>query len=383
MLIVARNQFLWHLMNNELKINPKILEWARQECGYSKGQVASRINIDHEKYSTWEETGTGLSLDDLIALSKVFKRQIAFFFLPNVPPKTEKPTDFRNLEPAQAKLTDKALLAIRRTVRFQEFLLQLNGSEYYERKYSWLSQYRELFSTSPVDSDRSANWIRNLLGYPVSEQLADNIDTETSYKRWRNSVERELGIYVFQFAMPEREVQGFSYSSSFPYCIAINNIFPPTSRTFTLFHELSHILKSQSGLCKPHEMFSREDSIEYDCNAFAGSLLVPTEEVILARDKNTIFEYATNFKVSSEVYLRRLFTLEYITEIEFFHLLGEIRRSVKPTRPHYSTSPVSKSINSRGEALFNSAVDAMEKKRISYSLASDILGLKVNYLVGL
>ncbi|MBA7694349.1 hypothetical protein ES703_102957 [subsurface metagenome] len=370
-------------MNNELKINPKLLEWAREDCGYSKPEAASRVRVEQEQYSAWENTGTGLSLDNLIALSKVFKRQIAFFFLPTVPPKTKKPTDFRNLEPSQAKLTDKTLLAIRRTVRFQEFLLQLNGPEYYEQKYSWLSKYKKVFPTLPVGSDGSADWVRNILGYPVNEQLANNSDSTASYKRWRNSVERELGIHVFQFAMAEREVQGFSYSGSFPYCIAINNVYPPTSRTFTLFHELSHILKSQSGLCKPHDTFTRGDSVEYDCNAFAGSLLVPSEEVIPAHDKNTIFEYATRFKVSSEVYLRRLFTLGHISENDFFPLLNEIRRSVITTEPHYSRSPINRSINSRGVALFNSTVDAMDKKRISYSLASDILDLKINYLVGL
>jgi Zn-dependent peptidase ImmA (M78 family)/transcriptional regulator with XRE-family HTH domain len=370
-------------MNNELKINPKLLEWAREECGYSKSEAADRVGVKQEEYSAWEDTGTGLSLDDLVALSKVFKRQIAFFFLLNVPPKTKKPADFRNLEPSLAKLTDKTLLAIRRTVRFQEFLLQLNGSEYYGKKYSWFSKYKETFPTLPADPDVSANWFRDILDYPVNEQLADNVDSVASYTRWRNSVERELGIHVFQFTMAEREVQGFSFSDSFPYCIAINNVYPPTSRTFTLFHELSHILKNQSGMCKPHDTFSRGDSVEYDCNAFAGSLVVPSEEVVPAHGKETIFDYATRFKVSSEVYLRRLFTLGHVSEAEFFDLLEQIRRAVIPPKLHYSGSPINRSINSRGEALFNSTVDAMNKKKISYSLASDILDLKINYLLGL
>jgi len=372
-------------MSNELKINPKLLKWAREECGYSKQEIASKIHVDQEQYTVWEDTGTGLSLSDLTALSKVCKRQIAFFFLPNIPPKTKKPTDFRNLEPDQAKLTDKTLLAMRRTVRFQDFLLQLQGLEYHQNKYSWLFEYQKSFHGLPLDSDESIDWIRNLLGYPVHEQLADKINSEASYKRWRNSIERNLGIHVFQFTMSKFEVQGFSYSDSLPYCITINNAYPATSRTFTLFHELSHILKSQSGLCKPDDTVVRrkETSVEYDCNSFAGSLLVPSEEVILAKDKDTIFKYATKFKISSEVYLRRLFALGYVSETEFFRLLDEIRKSVLPTRPHYSKSQVNKSINSRGLALFNSTLDAMSQRRISYSLASDILGLKINYLFGL
>jgi len=371
-------------MNNELKINPKLLKWAREECGYSKLEIADKIHVDQEQYSAWEDTGTGLSLNALITLSKVCKRQIAFFFLPNIPPKTKKPTDFRNLEPTLAKLTYNTLLAIRRTVRFQDFLLQLHGPEYYENKYSWLSEYQNAFRALPVDSDDSTSWIRNLLGYPVHEQLADKIDSETSYSRWRTSIEHNLGIHIFQFAMSKFEVQGFSYSDSLPYCITINNLYPATSRTFSLFHELSHILKSQSGLCKPDDTVIRrqETSVEYDCNSFAGSLLVPSKEVIPANDKDTIFKYASKFKISSEVYLRRLFALDYVSETEFFHLLDEIHKSVLPTKPHYSKSQVNRSINSRGRALFDSTLDAMNQGRISHSLASGILGLKINYLFG-
>jgi len=371
-------------MSAELKINPKLLQWAREECGYSPAEIAIRLHIDQEKYLEWESTGTGLDLNDLIALSKALKRQIAFFFLPSVPPKTRKPTDFRNLEPASARLSQKTLLAIRHTAWFQDFLLQLQGVDYYRDKYSWISRFKESFADK-LDSNKSVLWLRNLLSYPIEEQTAGDINAAASYKRWRNSVEQNLGIHVFQFSLPKEEVQGFSYSDSFPYCITVNSAYPPTSRTFTLFHELAHILNSQSGLCRPDATVLRSDdtAIEHDCNAFAGALLVPDKEVIRARDKDTIYKFASRLKVSSEVYLRRLFALDLVSENEFFLLLDEIRRSVLPTRPHYPKSPIARSINSRGEALFNSAIEAMNQRKVSYSLAADILGLKINYLSNL
>jgi Zn-dependent peptidase ImmA (M78 family) len=370
-------------MNSKLKINPKLLRLAREECGYSPIEMATRIHVEHEQYLMWEETGIGLGLNDLFALSKECKRQKAYFFLPSVPPKTKKPTDYRNLEHVHAKLSSKTLLAIRRTARFQDFLLQLHGPDYYLDKYAWLTVYRRSFN-GQFNSKESIEWIRNLLEYPIEEQMAANFNSDNSYKRWRNSVENKLGIHVFQFGMPTNEVQGFSYSDSLPYCITINNAYTATSRTFTLFHELSHILRNQSGLCKPDDTVVREEDTptEYDCNSFAGTLLIPTEVVIPAKDKDTIFAYATKFKISSEVYLRRLFSLGYVSEKEFFSLLDEIRRAVLPSSPHHATQ-VGKSINSRGEALFNSTLYAMNQGRVTYSLASDILGLKINYLTDL
>jgi len=207
-------------MNNTLTINPSILRWAREECGYSPPEIASKIHVDQKQYAEWENSGTGLGLKDLISLSKVCKRQIAFFFLPNVPQKTEKPVDFRNLAPPLSNLSDKTMLAIRRTAQFRDFLLQLQGIEYYREKYSWLPEFRKSFD-SRQDSDESVEWIRNILDYPIDEQTIPKITSNDSYKRWRNSIEQTLGIHVFQFSMPTEEVQGFSYADSLPYTITI------------------------------------------------------------------------------------------------------------------------------------------------------------------
>jgi Zn-dependent peptidase ImmA (M78 family) len=368
-------------MDNEITINPKILEWAREECGFSKPDMANKMHVGIEKYATWEENGTGISLEELKNVSKICKRQIAVFFWPTVPPKTKKPTDYRNLEAKQSRLTEKSLLSIRRTERYQEFLLQLHGKEYYQEKYKWIEEYKGKFRNFTSNIELIAQWVRNLLHYSIEEQINDTISIEDSYKKWRNRVEQYLGIHVFQFSMNETEIQGFSYSDSYPLCITVNNVYAPASRTFTLFHEIAHILKSESSLCKPHDAYTKESNeVEYYCNQFSGSLLVPTNNVISVYDKDTIFEYAKSFKVSSEVYLRRLLALKKVSETDFFVLLDKIRKSVQPVPPHYPKFPITKAINSRGAALFDSTINAMNSKEISYSLASDILGVKINYL---
>ena len=39
------------------QINPKILEWAREESGYSVENISSILEIDVERYNQWENTG--------------------------------------------------------------------------------------------------------------------------------------------------------------------------------------------------------------------------------------------------------------------------------------------------------------------------------------
>jgi Zn-dependent peptidase ImmA (M78 family) len=97
-----------------------------------------------------------------------------------------------------------------------------------------------------------------------------------------------------------------------------------------------------------------------------------------------IYKKARSLKISSEVYLRRMKTLNLISDKIFFELLDEIRSKVTPPSKGFAIlSQLQKSINSRGQHLFNTVVEASKYNRISYSSASDILGLKINHFLNL
>ena len=51
---------------------------------------------------------------------------------------------------------------------------------------------------------------------------------------------------------------------------------------------------------------------EYLINSYTGSLLLPKNVIIPTEDPDEIFIYSKRFKISSEVYLRRLKDLNYI-----------------------------------------------------------------------
>lgn len=365
--------------NVVLNINPDAVRFAREEAGCSVPEITSKLGIGEGQYLELEGTGTNVSFDMLRVIARTYKRQIAFFFLPEIPKKLIKPTDYRNIDLLGQGLSGKTLLAIRRSNRFRNILLELNGSEYYKTKYEWLSHYVANLKNYPLDYTDVAVWIRQLLNYTLEDQI-DDASLQQSYLNWRNSFERHLGINVFQFNMPTAEIQGFSYSDTYPYCIAVNGSYSIASRIFTLFHELAHILRMQSGLCIPDDVRS-DQTIELDCNSFAGKVLLPDQVLVTTLDPKEIYKRARKLKVSSEVYLRRLYSLERISDSEFFALLGEIRSSVKLSTGFGISTPLQKSLNTRGRTLFNSVIEAVNRERISYSRASDVLGLKINYLL--
>ena len=368
-------------MQNPVNINPLILKWAREESGLTISDILPELKISSNTYNDWEKSGQNVPFKSLRSIAKLYKRQIACFFLVEIPKKKKRPKDFRNLKVFSGKLSPTTLLAIRRTHRYSEILLELNGKEYYERKTSWAKEFFEKFGSSDSIGDMEIiSWIRNKINISLEDQMK-YANQSQALKAWRNAIEDNLGISVFQFGMPVEEVQGFSIFEGNPYSIVINSKHSPTARIFTIFHELGHLLKKQSGLCF-HDRIEKNQKIEFECNDFAGKLLIPTEALVYADSSEEIYRLSRKLKVSSEAFLLRLKSDGMIDNDLFFNLLDDIRQKVKiPSKSFGIATPVQKSINSRGNHLFSTVTDAAYNSRISFSQASDILGVKVNHLM--
>jgi len=181
--------------------------------------------------------------------------------------------------------------------------------------------------------------------------------------------------------MPPNEIQGFCLVDNLPYSIVINSANYITGKIFTIFHELGHLIKKQSGICYPDKIINTQ-IIEFECNSFAGNVLIPSEAVYPVLSADGIYKQANKLKVSSEAYLRRQKSLGLINDNVFFELLKEIRgKVIKIPKPFGRATQVQKSISSRGQHLFNSVSEAANNNKISYTLASDVLGIKLNHLL--
>ena len=74
-----------------VNINPSVLLWARQEAGYNIDEVATKLSVNSDLYEVWEKEGKDIPFGKLQNLATYYKRQIAVFFLPEVPAKIKKP----------------------------------------------------------------------------------------------------------------------------------------------------------------------------------------------------------------------------------------------------------------------------------------------------
>lgn len=360
-----------------IDVNSKILIWAREERGLSLEEAAEKLKIEVLNLSEWEN-GKQISVSNLENIAHVYKRQSAVFFLEQVPEKVKKPKDYRNLAVSGSNFSPEAMLAIRRAERYLKIERDLFDSEYWNTQYSWLENFNG--RTENIEEEIVA--LRNLLG--IKPGYSSIKKAEDLFRKLRNKFEEKLGIFVFQFPMPENEFDGFSYAfDQFPYAIVVNNQNQPVKKIFTLFHELAHILKHDPAACKNTYNEDNILPVELQCNNFAGKFLVPTDLLEVTDSVEKIFALASKFNISGEVYLRRLSEENKISKKKFFELLELVREksnslaSKKKKKQEGGPSMVVQSKSTRGNKFFETVATAALDGKITYSAASDLLGLKV------
>lgn len=292
-------------------INPKILAWARRQAGLSVSEVADRMKKDPAIIESWENgnsTPTYVQLETLAY--KVFKRPVALFFFPKPPEEPALEGSFRTLPAPEAEdLDSDTRYKIREARAFQLSLYELNGNTNPSERR--IFEDIEIGTQDPVSE--VAESVRRYLGVEVEARHARTSATEW-FKECRRVVE-DAGIYVFKSSFKQREVSGFCLYDAVLPVIYINNSTSPTRQTFTLFHELAHILLRISGVTKLHDEYintlsDNERRIEVFCNQFAAEVLVPEADFKIRTDQlppreELISELALVYKSSRETILRR------------------------------------------------------------------------------
>ena len=253
---------------------------------------------------------------EILAYS-IYKRPIAFFFFPDAPEEEDIVSSFRTLPKGEVNnLPPRIHYLLRKAKSYQICLSELYDSER-RTKGRTTAHFRSYSSSS---ARIMAKTIRSYLGIRIEEQLEWK-NEEAAFKQWRKALS-ESGVYVFKDSF-KATTKGSQPSPLSSFClddpeypiVYINNNNSITRQSFSLFHELAHILRNTSGIeyrgypDSGSTFDSRE--LEVFCNRFASLFLVPMEDF---RRRMTNFDVndisvsrlGSLYKVSREVILRRL-----------------------------------------------------------------------------
>ena len=358
-------------------INGEVLRWARESIGVAPEKAAKRANVAIDIYKKWESGEDVPSMPRLRKLANLFKRPLPVFLLPHLPKSPPLPKDFR--KPAaiiKQPLGESSLMAVRKARWYQTVAKELMDD---------LGQPVHSFEVPNLKSVPLVDIINDIRKLDIDMQVSWGNNWE-ALKRWRMYLE-EQGIFVFQFPMPVEEIRGFSLvREEHPPVIVISSQDSPHGRIFTLFHEYSHILLEESGLCIPSEAIDKgQQEVEKLCNEFAGNFLVPTphlkesiKESQFSKIEELIPDLSKEFIVSQFVILRRLYSVKKVDYKEYQRLFKELRKGVKKVESaggnFYKNQYAEK-----GKRFISLVVEAESGKKITLSRALDYLGIKTRH----
>jgi Zn-dependent peptidase ImmA (M78 family)/DNA-binding XRE family transcriptional regulator len=382
-------------------INPALLTWARETAGFTPAEAANRLKIDETRLAAWEDPAheDAPSIPQLRKIAALFKRPLAVFYLEEAPPRFAVMRDLRRLPGVGARSYSPAVqLEIRAANERRELALELAADLEQEILRFTLT------ATMQEDSEAVGERIRAALGVTTELQLhwRDN-DGRAAFNAWRNRIEN-LGVLVFQTTrFPSEEASGFAIAADTLPVIAVNRDDVLTRRTFSLVHELAHLMIRVSGVSEleTDEKRPPEDQlIEVFCNSVAAAALIP-RDVLLAEPRvaaqgqhstnwsdTEISDLAHQFSVSREALLRRLLTFNRTTD-EFYRqkrvqYIGEFaanqkRKKEKAAETEMKRNMPQETVSNFGGRLVNMLLDNYHQERMTLSEVSGYLGLKVKH----
>ncbi len=366
----------------EALITPEVLKWARERrIRLSIEYAAEKLNVTPARLEAWEAGTERPTFAQLKKIANRYKTHISVFYLPEPPTDFKLLTDHRKL-PELLTADEKQL----KELEEQAYRLNANIIEAYERRET-LIEFYELLEESPPEvplelseadaPEPVAQEIRDFLQFNTSLLQQCN-DDRSALKLWRQIVEAR-GILVCQtsvnshLSLELETVRGFCIAQKPLPVIVVNPKDSPYGRIFTVIHELVHIGLGKSVIQNTDIREGRppDNPTEVFCNQVAAEVLVPADELSAIVNRHTLEtdlpQISKYFRVSSEVIMRRLLALRYISRQKYQayrnNLLEKYQDSPAPTgggAPYHN-----RLLNTSGEYFARTAFTAYYEQKIT------------------
>ncbi|MDB5842230.1 MAG: peptidase [Herminiimonas sp.] len=367
-------------------INPDRIRWCCDDFGITPEQLAADVGISPASLIAVLAGEAGLTFNQLSKIASYFSRGILFFLEPG--PVIEEQVHtlaFRTLANQKPELSAKVKVLIERVEQQREIYLSLRDEVAGD----------DLPKFSPTDLpannvEEAAHIVRRWL----------DLSDRNTFDSYRAALERK-GILVFRSngysgkwqIAKDSPILGFTlYDSECPV-IVIKKQPWDTQQTFTLMHELGHLLLHKaSSIDDDHDMHAHQGH-EQEANAFAGCLLVPDEFLAQISDverpqavseyDNWLSGHRRAWGISAEVILRRLLDNGRLSPQQYAAYRNWKAESFKAqdegsgSRAYRNREP----IHIFGDTFVRTVLDALGEQRITLAKASRYLdGLNISDL---
>ncbi|MCB1960216.1 MAG: ImmA/IrrE family metallo-endopeptidase [Rhodocyclaceae bacterium] len=366
-------------------INWERIDWCLADRGMTRDELACEVGIASTTLTKVFEGEVGLTFSQLRKLATFFGRGTLFFLVQGpVDEATAHTAQFRTLANQKPELSARLKLLIERVEHQRTIYLALRDE----------LDPEEMVRFSPPDLaglsvPEAAQTVRRWLG------LADRND----FNSYRAALEA-CGLLVFQSngypgqwqIAKESPILGFSlYDSACPV-IFVKKQNSDARQSFTLMHELGHLLLHQTSSIDDESDLHAHAGAEQEANAFAGHLLVPEAFLLSIRDDERPNDVETlddwlasqrrEWGVSGEVILRRLVDVGRLPKAQYvayrqWWATRELPPKTSGSRAYRNREPK----HIFGDGYVRTVLDALNSRRISLTKASTYLdNLKISDL---
>ena len=265
-------------------VNPEILIWARETAGLTQEEAVRKLNIrDTKKWTAldrldgYESGAEDLSRPLLLRMSKQYRRPLLTFYLPKPPLKGDRGADFRTLAgDAQSPVGAANLDALLRDIKARQSMVRAVLEDEDEGGHLSFVGSRTIAEGQTVVLES----LRAFLNVRLADYRAQK-GADAAFNFMRASAEKE-GIFVLlkgdlgsHHTAIELEVfRGFSIADNIAPFLVINDRDTRASWTFTLLHEMVHLILGQTGVSGQQA----DNEIERFCDDVAGEFLLPGHE---------------------------------------------------------------------------------------------------------
>lgn len=291
----------------EVPITPEVLRWALNQSGFTDAQVAASAGVSTDILERWKDGTAKPRLTPFKKLAKKLHRPLAAFLLPFPPKRPSVSVEFRNITGQPTRpLNPTERRYLRRARRHQEVL-------------AWLAT--ELNDPTPAVPRHSLSESPEFVGSEVRKRLRIEVEDQQrwaspsqAFDNWRNAVEG-LGVTVFLYALGEDSCNGFSLWDDRAPVIAISSAWREEARTFTLFHELGHLVTRSNSACleRNGKPTRPRDPVERWCEQFAAAVLLPRDSIQQFLPRTATRGAITDLRIASAVASRARISLRAAT----------------------------------------------------------------------
>ena len=261
------------------KVNPEVLLWARETAGLTLVEAARKVGLQDSGKSSGADKLAAMELGaamptraQLGKMSAAYHRPHLTFFLKEPPAKAPRGADFRGQSGSSTRQSEGRVDALVRDMMVRQNIVQ---AALQDDEFARLAFIGSMKITGGEQNVLEA--LTTLLGISATAFHAEK-SVDSAFRLLRSRIER-LGVFVllkgdlgnYHSAIATGDLRGLTLSDEIAPFIVINDNDARAAWSFTLLHEMVHLLLGEAGIGNSVATARNEKF----CDSVAGSYLLP------------------------------------------------------------------------------------------------------------